>query len=311
MILLNGAQAGPTLYVQAGQARAELTGIEAIRRFAFSLDPSELRGRLIAVPLVNPQDMRFYEHSEQAELQGAPGFGPRDMPRLWPGDPKGSPIQRLIHHLFSEAIGQADYVLDLRCCDRWCACFAEAPEWDEDSQALARAFGLGFLRPVRAQPQGAAAGAGGALGSPASLLLATASKCPTATVWLTGRRMVYETSVGRAVTGLTSVARHIGLLSGSVQLPALHFVLGVDSHYVVEAEYPGIFLPYLTPSQRVRPNEPLGSILELRELQMMPIVSPGAGIVYRVGLPAQDEFDPYPTFAVRQGERIAEIYKTG
>jgi len=107
--------------------------------------------------------------------------------------------------------------------------------------------------------------------------------------------------------GLTAVARRVGILSGPVSLPARTFILDESPRHVVHADCNGIFFCYADPGQEVRPEEPLGAILEMRELKMHPLLSPGAGVVFRAGV--RLEGHDQPTFVVRRAERIMEIYR--
>jgi len=299
LVLVNGSEPGPTLYIHAGQHREELSGMEAARRFADSLEPTEMRGRVIVVPMVNPLHLRFYQPTLEGELSAAVAErqGER-LAELWPGDWSGNAVQRLAHALFTDAISQADCVVDLRCCDSYTASWVEVPGWDEDSVTMGEAFGLSFLGKMDQQ----AARAPG----PVSAVVAD-SKCPALTVWLRGRGVPVEAAVGAAVMGLTGVARHLGILRGSVSIPARRFILDQSERYIVHAECNGVFFCYAEPGQQVRAQEPLGAILDMRELLMRPLVSPGAGVVFRAG--ARPEEREQPTFVVRRAERIMDIYR--
>jgi len=299
VVIINGAEPGPTLYIHAGQHRDELSGMEATRRFANSLEPQEMRGRVIAVPMVNPLHLRFYQPSVEGELSSAVAErqGER-LAEMWPGDWSGNAVQRLAHTIYTEAIGQADYVVDLRCTDSYTASWVQAPGWDEDSLKMGDAFGLTFLGKMG---QETTPGPG-----PISGVVAR-SKCPAITVWLRGRGLVAEASVGAAVMGLTAVARHLGILSGTVSIPSRRFTLDESERYIVHSECNGVFFCYAEPGQQVRAQEPLGAILEMRELVMRPIVSPGVGVVFRAGVRLEQRGEP--TFVVRRAERIIDIYR--
>ena len=52
-MVLNGRLAGPTICVTAAVHGDEINGVEAIRRLLMELRPAEIRGTVIAVPVVN------------------------------------------------------------------------------------------------------------------------------------------------------------------------------------------------------------------------------------------------------------------
>ena len=53
IVLINGAQSGKTFYLQAASDGDELNGIAVIHEILRQISPDSLRGRIIAVPIVN------------------------------------------------------------------------------------------------------------------------------------------------------------------------------------------------------------------------------------------------------------------
>ena len=99
----SGAGDGPTLCLIAGIHGAEYPPIEAVIRFCRQLDPAELRGRLVALPVVNLP--AFWERT--------PFVCPRDGKnpnRVFPGDANGTFSEALAHHLFETVIRRGNYL---------------------------------------------------------------------------------------------------------------------------------------------------------------------------------------------------------
>ncbi|HML46742.1 MAG TPA: succinylglutamate desuccinylase/aspartoacylase family protein [Clostridia bacterium] len=80
--LIRGAHGGKTLAVTAGVHGCEYVGIEALRRLSRSLNPEELRGQVILIPLVNPEG--FYACAKQV----VPSDGV-NLNRAFPGAREG------------------------------------------------------------------------------------------------------------------------------------------------------------------------------------------------------------------------------
>lgn len=79
-VCLCGTALGKTLVVTAGVHGCEYVGVQALRRLAAELDPAELSGNVIFLPLANPTG--FYA--------GAKRVVPEDgvnLNRAFPGDP--------------------------------------------------------------------------------------------------------------------------------------------------------------------------------------------------------------------------------
>lgn len=105
LMVVNGAEDGPRLWLSAVVHGPEATGTEVIRRvLRKELDPKTLRGSIIALPVANP--MAF-----QAASYDTPEDG-YNLNRVFPGNPRGTVTSRLAHMLFQE-VKRCDFVIDL------------------------------------------------------------------------------------------------------------------------------------------------------------------------------------------------------
>ncbi len=105
-VCLCGAAPGKTLVVTAGVHGCEYVGVQALRRLAAELDPAELSGNVIFLPLANPTG--FYA--------GAKRVVPEDgvnLNRAFPGDPAGTLSARLAYALETALYQAADFLADL------------------------------------------------------------------------------------------------------------------------------------------------------------------------------------------------------
>lgn len=104
--LVNGVRPGPLVVITAGVHGGEFTGVDAATRLAALLEAEEVRGQVIVCPVANPP----------AVYDGRLGISPLDgvnINRVFPGDPDGSPTERLAAWLFTHLIGRADAYVDL------------------------------------------------------------------------------------------------------------------------------------------------------------------------------------------------------
>ncbi len=104
VIVVNGNAPGPTVCLTAAIHGDELNGIEMVRRVMHDLNPQELAGAVIGVPIVNLQGFRR-----------ASRYLPdrRDLNRYFPGNPRGSAASRIAHSFFEEVIEHCDALIDL------------------------------------------------------------------------------------------------------------------------------------------------------------------------------------------------------
>jgi predicted deacylase len=103
IIVSRGVKPGPTLCLTAGVHGDELIGVEIVRRVMESVDPSELSGALIGVPIANP-------HGFRRSSRYLPDR--RDLNRYFPGKARGSSASRIAHTLFDNVILRCDFLVD-------------------------------------------------------------------------------------------------------------------------------------------------------------------------------------------------------
>lgn len=102
--VLHGRGEGPVLLVSAGIHGDELNGIEVIRRLLARKALMELRGTLLAVPVVNVYG--FVGRSRYLPDR-------RDLNRSFPGKEAGSLAARLAHLVESELVARVTHAVDL------------------------------------------------------------------------------------------------------------------------------------------------------------------------------------------------------
>lgn len=132
--VLHGREEGPTVWLDAAIHGDEVLGIEVIRRVLAQLSPREIRGTLIAVPIVNV-----------IGVMGGDRYLPdrRDLNRSFPGAARGSLAARIAHLMMTEIVDKCDVGIDLHTAsDRrsnlpQIRCDLE----DEQTRELAMAFG--------------------------------------------------------------------------------------------------------------------------------------------------------------------------
>ena len=92
--------------VTAGVHGCEYVGIETLNRLKKELDPAALSGRVILLPLVNPEG--FYHGSKQT----IPADG-QNLNRMFPGKSDGTFSSQLARVLEETLYPEADFLMDL------------------------------------------------------------------------------------------------------------------------------------------------------------------------------------------------------
>lgn len=102
--VINGSKPGSRLWLSAAIHGDEINGVEIIRQVLQKVQPQQLQGTLIAVPIVNV--FGFIEQSRYLPDR-------RDLNRSFPGSAGGSLAARLAHLFMKEIVNRSTHGIDL------------------------------------------------------------------------------------------------------------------------------------------------------------------------------------------------------
>ena len=106
---MNGVNDGPTLTLLGAQHGDEYSGIEIINRIIDSVEPGELSGKILAVPVSNPLAFNTGHRITPPSI----GYENLNMNRVWPGNPKGLLTERIVSSLWENLVKDCTVVLDM------------------------------------------------------------------------------------------------------------------------------------------------------------------------------------------------------
>ena len=109
VIAVRGVKDGATLTLLGAQHGDEYSGIEIINRIINKVDPKELSGNILAVPVSNPLAFNTAHRITPPSI----GYEHLNMNRVWPGNPKGLLTERIAASFWEELIKDCDTVLDM------------------------------------------------------------------------------------------------------------------------------------------------------------------------------------------------------
>jgi len=104
-VVVNGSENGPTLCVLGGIHPLEYASIEGVLRVANEVEPKDLKGILLIVPVVNTDGF-----SARAAFNNPIDYVNQN--RVFPGDETGTMSRRVAHALFDEFVSKADALID-------------------------------------------------------------------------------------------------------------------------------------------------------------------------------------------------------
>src|SRR5712664_2855248 len=134
-----GSGHGPKLTVIAGVHGCEYASMAAVRQWSAGLSGLDLRGSVVAVPVLNLPAFRAR----------SPFVVPEDgknVNRCFPGNPAGTLAERLAHATFPQLIGGSDALIDMHAGDMVEALepfvLYDAGPGEARARELATAYGL-------------------------------------------------------------------------------------------------------------------------------------------------------------------------
>ena len=252
VLAAQGVEAGPTLVVLAAVHGDEYEGIEAIPLAFGDVDPSQLAGTLVMVPICN---LPAYEAAQRSSpIDGL------NLARVFPGKADGTVTERIAHILTETIFRHADFLLDLHSggvaadIPTMIGYLHDDGELGKRSRAAAEAFGApvlwGHPLPI---PDGRSISAAMALGIP----------------WLyteaAGGGYARPEDVACYRRGILNVMRHLGMLAGAPEVPeatVAHLVGDGNLDVVMLAPVGGYFRASVTLLDRVQKGDLVGTVVD-------------------------------------------------
>jgi len=292
LVAVNGAQGGPTLYVESCLDGAELNPIASVRRILNEVDPVKLSGRIIAALIVN-----FFGFHWKLQLNPLDNT---NLNRVFPGNPAGGPSERIAHIVFNELVSKANYVVDLHQTSSQPSVGAVHVRVGKDEPNhekafdLARAFGATYV----VDEKGAMSPSD--TRNPASLegrliWVSTIRGIPGITPELSGSLGWNEESINFGVKGLRNVLKYLKMINGTPELPKRQYV---TSKLVDVKASRGGFVEYKAKlGDQIRSGDVFAVMTDVFGTPIELIKSPDDGILWRLS--------DYPMRST--GERVAMI----
>jgi predicted deacylase len=278
-VVARGPEDGPAIALLSGVHAGEYPPIAANIRFMRELDPAQLRGTIVSIPIVDPP--AFYARG--AFLCPIDGKNPN---RCFPGTPTGTFSDVLAHAIFSNIIARATHLIDLHCGDVYedLAPFticrgAGNPEVDRVALGMAKSFGLPYV--VATQPTGAPH-------SGTTSAASAAAGIPAITTEAGGRGLLTEPETRMQLRGIANVLRYLGALDGEPELTPNQCVFSASNGFHTPAE--GMWLPEVGLTDEVTAGQRIGRIENLYGDVIAEIQAPVSGmILYLTSSPAVRE----------------------
>ena len=288
VIIINGEKRGPVLALVSGAHGTEYTSIIAIEKLINRLDPSQIAGTVILVPLVNIQSF------EQKVLHVNP-IDNKSMNRFYPGKSDGTQTERASFLITKQIVDRCDYLIDyhggdldesLRPYAYWAPTGKEAQ--DRISKEMVLAFGFDHIIIWRDRPTD--------LNATRYLdNTSTARGKPSIVVEAGYAGIVEADDVALLVDGTISTMRALKMLSGEPRF--IENPVWLDRIVDVLSEGPGIWYPLVKRGTYVQEGMKIGLVTDYFGKVILEAHAPVSGVILHI--------NAVPS--LKKGDNIADI----
>ena len=275
LLCVTGADEGPTLLVLAGVHGDEYEGMAAIHQLFARVDPGQLRGRLLMLPVCNPP---AYEAARRLS-----SVDRLNLARVFPGDRDGLITQRIACWITEALLRHSDFLIDLHTggIAYELPTLIGYPHDDGELGLACRAAAEAFGAPVLwghplPLPAGRTISAATDLGIPSLYTEAPGGGGCDPDVAACFRE------------GVLNVMKHLGMLTGDLnQRRATHRLVGDGNlDTVISVQQAGFFQPEVALLEEVAAGQRLGRVCDPMGVTIEEVTADGDGVVIMLrGLP--------------------------
>jgi len=270
VVIVHGSKPGPVLALVSGAHGTEYTSIIALEKLIDRLDPTQISGTVIIVPLVN---IASFE-------QKVPHVNPIDgksMNRMYPGKMDGTQTDRASFLITKQVVEQCDHLIDLHGGDLdeslrpysyWTKTGNE--QQDRISREMVLAFGLDHIIISTERPRDPAA-------SRYLENTATTRGKPSITVEAGHAGTVESDDLSVLVNGCIGVMRYLKMLPGAAS-PIEHPVW-IEKIASVTSDQTGIFYPLVQRGSYVEQGMKIGYVTDYFGRTVFEARAPAPGVV--------------------------------
>jgi len=251
--VVHGARPGPVLAIVAGAHGTEYSSILAVERLIQALDPAQISGTVILVPLVNVASF------EQKIAHVNPVDG-KSMNRFYPGRMDGTQTERASYLMTKEVVEQCDHLIDLHGGDLdeslrpysyWTVTGNMAQ--DNISREMLLAFGLDHIIISADRPRDPAA-------SRYLENTATTRGKPSITAEAGHAGTTDADDIALLVIGSINVMRYLRMLPGAPAL--IENPVWIEKAIALPSEQTGLFYPLVKRGMYVQAGMKLGYVTD-------------------------------------------------
>ncbi len=289
--VIAGKRPGPTVYVGAGVHGEEPAGMAAVAGVARKLDPKDVKGTIIAAPIVNPGAWAFRGRHFPLD---APNVG--DVASIAKGNPGGIMSERVVSAVVDHITANVEFALDVHATHLDSINYpramvtitgAEPEEVQKKRLEMGRAVGYELIHLWKRPGHG-----GGITGQ------LNQRGVPTIAVEAGEGWRALDPWVAILERGVTNFLKFTGNLDGEPEMPTVQ--VEVTARFEITANRGGMSFVKTRPGDFVREGQVVAEIRDGWGETTEELRSPWNGVIIRTSV--------LPTVA--SGARVCNVYQT-
>lgn len=268
--VFHGAKPGPVLALVSGAHGTEYASIIALEKILTLINPNELSGTVVVVPLINIPSFE----------QKIPHVNPVDrksMNRFYPGKPDGTQTERASFLITKQVVEQADHLIDLHGGDTdeslrpysyWTK--TGNAKQDQVSREMVLAFGLDHIIISTDRPKD----------PQASRYLentATTRAKPSITVEAGHAGTVDTDDVNALINGCLNVMRYLKMLPGEAK--SIEHPVWIERVATLTSDQTGMFYPLVKRGTYVEQGMKIGYVTDYLGNSIFEARAPVSGVI--------------------------------
>ena len=270
VVVVHGSKTGPVLGLVAGSHGTEYASIIALEKLIATLNPADISGTVIIVPLINiPSFEQKIVHVNPVDN--------KSMNRFYPGKIDGTQTERASYLITKQVVEQCDHLIDLHGGDLdeslrpysyWTKTGNE--KQDQISREMVLAFGLDHIIISTERPKD----------PQASRYLentATTRGKPSITAEAGYAGTVEPDDVNALVNGCLNVMRYLKMLPGTVT--PVSRPVWIERIVTIASDQAGIFYPLVKRGALVEQGQKIGYVTDYVGNLTFEARAPSAGII--------------------------------
>lgn len=259
LIIINGQNEGPNLWLNAAVHGNELNGIFVISEIVKKVDPKKITGSLICTPISNPLAFQGRNQLTPLDIDGL------NLDECFPGNPHGQVTERIAYILFDSIKKNADYLIDFHACGfsgRTAKPYAVFKltgnsEIDKKTEEMAKIFGTHLVCKIDLKKK---------LSEPHSLSGSLDLNCnlnhiPSFMLEIGHAGRLEKDIVQFAYQGTKNIMKYLGIISGEPILTENQIIL--TERQIIRCNCSGLAIVDVKPHDFIRKGERVAHIVNL------------------------------------------------